>query len=224
MHYTKLEETPRERLRVHELAKRVGRTNTEILALLADLGEYTRNHSSMLEPPVVRRVYEALDQTLPPRPAPRPADVAPPRPSTGLAPPRPQARRENHPLMNAAPRPKDNGSRTPTKPSRPSRQPTHSRNPADQLAEAYGLDVAPAWEHESWKLQGFTDVERDVWIAAGLRTGQAPVAARLRDAGLTPADLSVVVSGWTVLERLAKNEGAAGVARLLRRQQEQDTG
>jgi hypothetical protein len=224
MHYTKLEETPRERLRVHELAKRVSRSNAEILALLVDLGEYAPHRNSMLEPPVVRSVYEALNLSPPGRPAPRSADVDAPRLTTGLTPPIPQARRENHPLMGTAPRPRDKGSSTPLRRTRPTSAPALFRSTADQLAQAYGLDVAEVWEHESWKMHQFTDVERDVWIAAGLRRGQAPVAAKLRDAGLTPADLGVVVSGWTVLDRLAKNEGAAAVARLLGSQREREAG
>lgn len=222
MHYVKLEETPRERLRVHEVAKRVDRPCAEILALLTDLGEYAPHRNSMLEPPVVRRIYQALGLTPPQRPAPQSPNVSTPPPTGGLTPPRPRARRDNHPLMGTISSRQRNES--PQSAPRDSPAASRFRNIADSLAQAYGSDVAAGWEYESWKLLGFTEVERDAWTAEGLRTGQAPVAATLRDAGLSPADLSVRVNGWTVLARLTKGEGAAQVVRLLKGQRGQSAG
>lgn len=222
MHYIKLEEAPRERLRVYEVAKRVGRSCAEILALLADLDEYAPHRNSMLEPPVVRRIYVALELTPPERPTPRSPDVLTPRPTSGLTPPKPRPRRDNNPLMGTISNRR--GSESPPRAPRDGRAAAHSRNAADGLAEAYGSDVAPGWEYESWKLLGFTEVERDAWTAEGLRNGQAPFAATLRDAGLSPADLSVRVNGWTVLARLTNGEGATHVVRLLRGQRGRGAG
>jgi hypothetical protein len=83
-------------------------------------------------------------------------------------------------------------------------------------------DVVPAWELESWKMFGFTEAERDVWIEHGLRPGQVKDAVSFRDAGLVPADLTRDVAGWTVLKRLRAGERPAEVVRLLRATREDD--
>ena len=55
MHYTKLQEPPRVRPRVHELAKQVGLTSAELIELLTAMGEYVRTAQELVELPVVRR-------------------------------------------------------------------------------------------------------------------------------------------------------------------------
>jgi len=84
-----------------------------------------------------------------------------------------------------------------------------------QWADLAGGDASHAFEFEEWKLRGFSELERDVWMAAGLRAGQARWAADLRDGGLSPTDLGVDLHGWRVVDRLQRGEGAAAVARLL---------
>ncbi|HHW83197.1 MAG TPA: hypothetical protein GX743_05190, partial [Actinomycetales bacterium] len=66
------------RLRVHELAKQLGRPSKEILAKLDELGEYVKNASSSLEAPVIRRVREAFPP-LEEKPAKKPAAKAAPK-------------------------------------------------------------------------------------------------------------------------------------------------
>lgn len=80
-------------------------------------------------------------------------------------------------------------------------------------------DVAPAWEDQSWKLLGFTDVERDAWLVY-LRRGQAKLAATYRDAGLAPDDMPVDVMGWQIYKRLRSGESPREVLRLLKRARE----
>src|ERR1700760_4414640 len=46
--------------RVHELAKELGISSKDVLAKLAELGEYVKGPSSTVEPPVVRRLHEAV--------------------------------------------------------------------------------------------------------------------------------------------------------------------
>ncbi len=48
------------KVRVHELAKELGYTSKEVLAKAQDLGEFVKSASSTLEPPVVRRIKEAM--------------------------------------------------------------------------------------------------------------------------------------------------------------------
>ena len=48
------------KVRVHELAKELGYTSKEILAKAQELGEFVKSPSSSLEPPVVRKIKEAM--------------------------------------------------------------------------------------------------------------------------------------------------------------------
>jgi hypothetical protein len=222
MRHLKLQQTPPRRTRVHDLAKYVQRPTTQVMEALADLGEYVKGPNSVVEEPVVRRICDHFDLPHPDGPwKPGPTvkspslDEAPPTPR-GLPPAPVRPRRENHPMMDAT-----------GGPPRPSRAggPRHGKSPGRQSDPfGAGLDAAPTWAFEEWKIYGFTDIERDVWISSGLRQGQAKTAAGLRDAGLTPQDLNTNVAGWTVLQRVTHGEGAAGVARLLHNQRAKPTG
>lgn len=221
MHYTKVQPPPRQRQRVRELAKDVGCTVSEVRDVLASIGEYVANDFSFVEAPVIRRVYEALGvrEALPP-PAQPPTAPAPP---AGLSPPRVRSRRENNPLMDlpSVQRQSERNQRQAGAPvgQGKSRETSWTKRSGGDGFAALS-DAAPVWEYESWKLHRFTEVERDAWLSEGLRPWQAKMASDLRDAGLAPSDLGVVVSGWSVAARLAKGEGAPAVARLLRRQQQ----
>src|SRR6201994_907632 len=46
--------------RLHELAKELGISSKDVLAKLAELGEYVKGPSSTVEAPVVRRLHEAF--------------------------------------------------------------------------------------------------------------------------------------------------------------------
>ena len=48
------------KVRVYELAKKLGLTSKEVLAALNDMGEFVRTASSTIEAPVVRRLSEKL--------------------------------------------------------------------------------------------------------------------------------------------------------------------
>jgi translation initiation factor IF-2 len=60
-------------IRVHELAKELGVTSKEVLAKLAELGEYVKSASSTVQPPVARRLREAMPAAAPADQAPAPA-------------------------------------------------------------------------------------------------------------------------------------------------------
>ena len=57
-----------------------------------------------------------------------------------------------------------------------------------------------AWSE--WEARGFTSVERDVWIEAGLGRFDYVIATLCRDAGLTPDDLRRKVDGQLVVQLL----------------------
>ena len=85
------------KVRVHELAKELGYTSKEVLAKAQELGEFVKSASSTLEPPVVRRIKEAMPAkgeaaapaakapakkaAAPAEPAPAPVDAPAPTPT-----------------------------------------------------------------------------------------------------------------------------------------------
>ena len=88
-------------IRVHELAKELGVSSKEVLAKLADLGEYVKSASSTVQPPVARRLREAM-------PAAAPAAEAPAKKKTvkkAAAAPVEAAPAEVEPVEAAAPAP-----------------------------------------------------------------------------------------------------------------------
>lgn len=186
-------QAPRPRMNARQISKSTGIAVDEVMATVSDLGEYVKTPASMLEEPVVRRVYDALHLRYvsdKPRPTP-PWDW--------------KGRSDQSPTPVA----KRGGSRE------GDRSEWHSSATNDWWQTQ--TDVAPAWDVESWKIYNFSEAERDAWIAHGLRPGQVKDANTYRDAGIMPGDLVQVVEGWTVLKRLRSGEPACGVLRLLGR-------
>ena len=52
------------KLRVHELAKRLGVTSKELLATLKEEGEFVKTASSTIEPPVVKKMTALYEHCL----------------------------------------------------------------------------------------------------------------------------------------------------------------
>ena len=189
---------PRRRMSARQISKELGVPVGEVMATLNELGEYVKSPASMLEEPVIRRLYEAVHR----RYEPEKPKAAPPWDRKG--------RGDQAPTAAAA-----------NRDSRESdRSECHSR-PTGEWWETQ-TDVAPAWELESWKIFDFAEAERDAWIAHGLRPGQVKDAAKYRDAGLLPGDLAQEILGWTVLKRLRAGESPDEVLRLLRAPLEDD--
>ncbi|MDO8731616.1 MAG: translation initiation factor IF-2 [Actinomycetota bacterium] len=96
------------KVRVHELAKELGVTSKDVLAKLADLGEFVKSASSTVEPPVARKLREAMPATAAPaKPAVKKAAAAKPAapaPATAPAPVPVQAQAPVAPVQ-AAPAP-----------------------------------------------------------------------------------------------------------------------
>ena len=101
MHYIKLQEAPRTRLRAREIARQIGVPTTEVLKVLKDMGEYVRSAASYVEAPIIREVHERFGVTYAIEVSPSPAvpdSVADQQPG-GLPPPPRRVKRDNHPLM-----------------------------------------------------------------------------------------------------------------------------
>lgn len=65
-------------------------------------------------------------------------------------------------------------------------------------------------------IEAFLDLgAMDVWMDAGLAKRDSALAARCRDAGLTPADLSANIHGYSVLYRITHGEPVEAVAARL---------
>jgi hypothetical protein len=70
--------------------------------------------------------------------------------------------------------------------------------------------------HAAWTERGFTDVERDVWIAAGIRRHDAHIAEQCVRFGLTPGMPDLNVQGRKARFWLRSGESVTAVrARLL---------
>jgi len=223
VHFVKLQQGPRERQRVWELARSVGRSTAEVLALLKELGESVASWQSYLELPVIRRVYERLgsESSLPSVQESRPGKEAvdpPASNSLGLSAPAGRRRRlNNHPLLPLGGRaqaydPTQEAEREGSAPV------WSSSDPDDDWARnLQQTDASLTFAISEWMIRGFTEAERDAWLAGGLRPGQAKVAAEARDYGLRASDLGLNLNGWTIAARLQRGEGGAAVARLFLR-------
>jgi hypothetical protein len=164
MHYTKLQKPPRVRPRVYQLAKQVGLTSAELIALLIGFGEYVRTAQDLVELPVVRKVHQerGIIYEAPQAKGPS-SEPLPTLPSSGLSPPQIRVRRDNHPTRKAAERSRDQDQgrhRTGRRPR--NRADLSGIRASDAYATASRAEASIAFEFEEWKLRGFTDSERDV--------------------------------------------------------------
>lgn len=193
----KLPDTPRSRYSARELAGSWGVPVSEVMDALRAIGEYVPSpDKKTVEEPVRRRLSQQLGIAYLP---PTPGSISPWRriDTTDNRPDKLRRKRRSEP------QPIRSGS------FGPKRNPFHLGRLED--------DASATMEDVAWKLYDFTDAERDAWRSF-LGRGQAKYARELRDAGLQPDDLGVVVFGWTVRQRLSAGETAVEVLRLLDRQ------
>lgn len=181
---------------VRQLADTLDVSPDEIVKALHNIGEYVPSgRRQTLEEPVIRRVYDHFGRTYLPEPVHHCSQWE----RRGTDAPR-STRPRNRP-----------SSRQPT--------PTGPYSTKTKLGAA-GLgnpnqDVAEAWISQAWSFYGFSDVEKDAWMDAGLRDGEVQDAITYRDAGLMPTDLGKIVGGWPVSKRLREGEDPRYVKRLL---------
>lgn len=196
--------TPPKRTSVRRLAKNLGVELASVLEALQEIGEYVSSPATnSLESPTVRAVCSYLGV-----PYERDNDVR-------SVPPwkiRDETSRFKRPVS------------VKTSTFAPSNYPYTRFDPKDTSA---GLgdprhDTRAAWASEEWKLYDFSEIERDVWISHGLRPGQAKLAKRLREAGLTAPDLQVQVEGWSVAKRMRAGEPLKDIFRLLQEHPDSD--
>ena len=228
MHQIKIQQQPRRTFTVRELARALNMSGRDLMEASAAAGEWVTSVHCRLEEPAARRVVDYLGQPWPFPEANRTTSVqaaTPPRttaPSGGLRPAKPRPRRDNHPLIEPWPRPRDlpvDEHRASLRP-RPQRSRLRPRTPpmTDPVALAFATtseDDTEAFSDYSWQLRGFSEAERDEWISVGIQFGKARLAANLRDAGFVPSILLTEVDGVAVRARLKRGDGIEAVLRLL---------
>lgn len=108
MRLIKLQRSPRHRQRIRDVAKDLGVTSRQLLDELKELDEYASSAASYIEASVIRAVHDrhGVAYVVPTTPDPAAKTTSSPI-ATGLGPPLPRERRENHPLMNEESRPRD---------------------------------------------------------------------------------------------------------------------
>lgn len=187
---------PRPRRSAQELAHELNVHVSVVLDALQTTGEFvTSRRRKEIEEPAVRKVYAHLGRAYTSEPA---KGVSPWRFRDTRSPDRTIApARAHQPQADAA-------------------SSYESKDTSAGLGDKRS-DTADAWAYQEWKMYGFSAVERDVWIDAGLRRGQAKFARDLLEAGLAPSDLGIDVLGWSVAKRLREGEPPHEVVRDLER-------
>ncbi len=221
MHRTKLVPPPRRRWKVSEAARELGLAVGDVMAGLREIGEYATGPRDLIEEPVFVRLAalfgvttSTTDEEVDPigSEAPQAGERGP-----GLTRPPPLPRRDNNPYREPEPRPRD------------VQQVSHGARHSENTVEDYrsvGQRRGPrtAFEEHEWALRAFSEPEKDVWLAAGLKETQAKLAEALRAAGLRPHELAQDLDGWTVLDRVNLGEDAQAVASFLARKRRTEAG
>lgn len=193
-HRVKLQEPDRSRRSARQVAKQHGIPVADVMDALRLMNEFVRHEASPLEPPVVRQLLQRLGINEPGNVQPTgPPENAPARDtSSGLTPPRRQAKRRNDPFIGYVGR----GGRVEARPETsrdhvPAGAYTSQAPPreVDTFAAALDLQPSEALAPFAWGVRGINDAEREVWKAQGLTDAHAKIAAQCREAGLRPQDL-----------------------------------
>ena len=99
----------------------------------------------------------------------------------------------------------------------------HAEHETPDYSAAGSFVASPAMAPFEWALRG-VDETKQAWLDHGLTDRDARIAEACLAAGLQPSDLTVAVSGWTVLERITRGEAPKEVARLLDRHRQAERG
>lgn len=184
-----------QRISAYDIAREHGVNIATVMEAIETAGEFVDSaRKKSLETPVVRHVCEILGV------AHVEAEHSKPVPAWEL---RAAEARPTQPITQA---------------KLPVPTPSRTRFDPPDRSERLGFephDASPSFAAQEWKLYGISEVERDLWIAEGLREGQAKMARDLRTVGFSPTDLRTDVLGWTVAKRLRAGERPREVFRLL---------
>lgn len=155
-------------LRVYELARELGVSSNEVMAMANSQGEFVRSASSTLSPPVAATLRRAFQQTAAPAQIQRRRPAAPPKPSPKQDDPRQVAAD----LFGV-----------------PAAQ-IRTRREARNRTTTSGRRVDPV-EARWAKERMFEPEETRAWLAAGLGPADDALAYQCKSAGLRPQDLRV---------------------------------
>lgn len=197
-----------------------------VLEFVRSTGEYVKSHLSYLERPMIEKVRRHFPVSEPqPKPEEAAAAAQDQRPA-GLTPPPPREFTENNPYKGVLAVFTKRPPLSPW-PSSWRRQAANYRSatPRDDPGDyspAGAYEASESMKDHEWRIRGVSDAERDVWLAHGLASQQARIAAGCQEAGIRPADLTKDVNGFTVFHRITHGEPPDQVARLMARQA--DTG
>ncbi len=181
--------------RVYELAWEYKVNSRTVLAVLTDLGEFTRSASSTVEASIVHRLRSELDR----------------RAGTVLAStlrPMESGDRVPRSLSRERRQPKNGPVRALTLREEAEAQRPRRRNGAPTEREI----------RRCWAERMFESAEIRDWRAIGLGPSDDGLAEQCRDAGLVPEDLRRVVNGLRVVQWLKGGESAVVVRSRLRDQ------
>lgn len=191
--------------RVSAMARDLGIASSELMEFLVQIGEYVKSPSSTIDATVVRRLHEHLR---------RASSEA--RDATRSVQQRTQ--HMHQPSAQAFSLPKTNRRQRGPRPS--------------QVAESIGqiFDIDP-WtvrvrpqvtkETDPWTRAWFSPEDRGRWESSGVFDPE--LANRLKEQGITPRTLTLVIHGRTIASRLKQGEPAGHLVALIeehRRQEE----
>ncbi|MFB2582147.1 translation initiation factor IF-2 N-terminal domain-containing protein [Herbiconiux sp. P15] len=232
--------------RVHEVAAELGVDSKVAMAVLKEMGLFVKGPSSAIEPPVARRLKEALIKAgATPRTASSPS--APPAIRPVSTPPKAKVIGGQNPFTNKPygerPRPLNDWQRSTTpRPPRPERPGPRPDEDLLMIARLSGLPVNEIKPRREERQRGWrnedappklsaTDLEwlnlwidaeqKRHWIGAGLGDEDSRIASALIQRGIVPAQLWWVIDGRSAAERL---RGGEPVDRIVQKLMALDTG
>ena len=203
------------KIRVYELAKELGLDSETLLATLNELGEFVKSPSSIVEPPVERRLRELHQQPPGGRRTPPPAR----RRQHG-----PQARPRGATSTTAWPKPNPRSPQVAGSTSGQSLSDAQAQaalifgeaavratGAADARSGAFPDGYGYSWQQRFIEHKVFTD-----FMLNGLNPHEADLAYEILLTGLRPAQLGIRLGDHTILEWLRFGHPVERVARTLR--------
>ncbi len=187
------------KVRIHQLAERLGVTSAEVMRRLKESGEFVKSASSTVEPVVAQRLLQGC------RPSPgRPAHEQTLEEFLGV----PDLRRQHQRRGSVA-------SSSTTRAARV--RPAQQGDLSVAVGERFNLHRQAADRAAlAWASADFEPEEVRRWWDAGLGPYDAPEARQYEAAGLRPQDLQKEILGIAAAKRLRQGETLGSVVARLR--------